>query len=47
MEWISSEQTGESALLSQISISTITTTKKFNCKLIVHLREVQLLIGTS
>jgi len=36
MEWISSDQTGESALLSQISISTITTTKKFNCKFNLH-----------
>jgi len=32
MEWVSTAQTGESALLPQISISTITTTLKFNCK---------------
>lgn len=32
MEWISTSQTGESALLPKISISTITTTLKFNCK---------------
>jgi len=32
MEWVSTSQTGESALLPQISISTITTTLKFNCK---------------
>jgi TATA-box binding protein (TBP) (component of TFIID and TFIIIB) len=36
MEWVSSEQTGETALLQQISISTITTTKKFNCKFNLH-----------
>lgn len=36
MEWISSTQTGESALLPQISISTITTTLKFNCKFDLH-----------
>jgi TATA-box binding protein (TBP) (component of TFIID and TFIIIB) len=36
MEWISSEQTGESALFPQISISTITTTLKFNCKFNLH-----------
>ena len=36
MEWISSNQTGESALLPQISISTITTTLKFNCKFDLH-----------
>jgi len=32
MEWISTVQTGEASLLPQISISTITTTLKFNCK---------------
>ena len=32
MEWVSASLTGESALLPQISISTITTTLKFNCK---------------
>jgi len=36
MEWISNSQTGESLLLSQISISTITTTLKFNCKFDLH-----------
>jgi TATA-box binding protein (TBP) (component of TFIID and TFIIIB) len=36
MEWISTTQTGESALLPQISISTITTTLKFNCKFDLH-----------
>jgi TATA-box binding protein (TBP) (component of TFIID and TFIIIB) len=36
MEWVSSEQTGEAALLPQISISTITTTLKFNCKFNLH-----------
>jgi TATA-box binding protein (TBP) (component of TFIID and TFIIIB) len=36
MEWISNVQTGESALLPQISISTITTTLKFNCKFDLH-----------
>lgn len=36
MDWISTDQTGESALLPQISISTITTTKKFNCKFNLH-----------
>jgi len=32
MEWVSTTQTGEASLLQQISISTITTTLKFNCK---------------
>jgi len=36
MEWISAAQTGESSLLPQISISTITTTLKFNCKFDLH-----------
>jgi hypothetical protein len=36
MEWVSTTQTGESALLPQISISTITTTLKFNCKFDLH-----------
>lgn len=36
MEWVSTTQTGESALLPQISISTITTTLKFNCKFYLH-----------
>ena len=36
MEWISNSQTGESLLLPQISISTITTTLKFNCKFDLH-----------
>jgi len=32
MEWINSTHTNEVAVLPQISISTITTTLKFNCK---------------
>lgn len=36
MEWVSATQTGELALLPQISISTITTTLKFNCKFDLH-----------
>jgi len=36
MEWVNNTQTGESALLPQISISTITTTLKFNCKFNLH-----------
>jgi TATA-box binding protein (TBP) (component of TFIID and TFIIIB) len=36
MEWVNSTHTGENALLPQISISTITTTLKFNCKFNLH-----------